>query len=236
MKRLTTDEFITKCIEKHGYKFDYTKTKYKNTRSKITLICFKHGEFKIQASNHLHNGQGCWECFLDNHKLLYLSDDRLGKIKSIHNNKYQYLDRNIYQGFINIVCPEHSVFTQYLYFHEYGHGCPDCNLSKGEEKIKSILIKNNIDFYMNYKFDDCMNIRKLRFDFWVPIKNTIIEYDGEHHFKENKYFGEGNLEYMKNNDDIKNKYCSDKKINLIRIPYFDFNQVEEILSKKLFNI
>ena len=79
-------------------------------------------------------------------------------------------------------------------------------------------------------FDDCKNKNKLRFDFYLPDLNTIIEYDGEHHFKENKYFGEGNLEYITVNDEIKNQYCIDNKIKLIRIPYWKFDVIENILN------
>ena len=57
-----------------------------------------------------------------------------------------------------------------------------------------------------------------------------IEYDGEHHFEENEYFGEGNLEYMKENDKIKNEYCILKNIHLIRIPFYDYENIETILN------
>jgi hypothetical protein len=57
-----------------------------------------------------------------------------------------------------------------------------------------------------------------------------IEYDGEHHFVENEYFGEGNLEYMKENDKIKNEYCILKNIKLIRIPFHDYKNIETILN------
>lgn len=230
MRRLTTEEFVNKCRLVHGNKFDYSSVQYKNTRTDILVVCKKHGEFKIQASNHLHSKQGCWNCFLDMHRLTKLSEERLNNLKRTHNNKYTYLDISVVKGFIKIECPEHGEFKQYLYFHEYGHGCSDCNSSKGEEKIKSYLEKKESKFFRNFKFDDCSNQKKLRFDFWLPDFNLVIEYDGEHHFKENKYFGEGNLDYMKKNDSIKNEYCHNNKINLLRIPYWKFKEIEDILN------
>ena len=231
MKRLTQDEFINKCIEVHGDRFDYTKTKYINIRTNIIIICRKHGDKSIKPDNHIRQKQGCFDCFLDKHKLTLLSDERVNNLKRVHNSKYQYNDLSVNKGFINIECPDHGVFTQYLYFHEYGHGCTQCNSSsRGEDCIKNYLDNMNIRYQRNYIFKDCKNKKGLRFDFYIPCKNMIVEYDGEHHYKENKYFGDGNLEYMKENDKIKNDYCLDNNITLIRIPYFDFKNIETILN------
>ncbi|OTF89816.1 hypothetical protein A8C46_00005 [Ligilactobacillus salivarius] len=47
-----------------------------------------------------------------------------------------------------------------------------------------------------------------------------IEYDGEQHFRSIDYFG-GDKEFTKriNYDKIKNQYCDDNDIFLVRIPY-----------------
>jgi very-short-patch-repair endonuclease len=79
-------------------------------------------------------------------------------------------------------------------------------------------------------FEDCKNKKGLRFDFYLYDENTIIEYDGEHHFIENKYFGNTNLEYVRKNDEIKNKYCLLNSIKLVKIPYYDYNNIESILN------
>jgi hypothetical protein len=234
MRRLTNVEFIEMCNKVHNNKFNYSKTIFKNVRSKIIIICPNHGDIEIKASNHLHMKQGCDKCARDNHRLTELSSERIKNLKKIHNNKYLYNDISINRGFINITCDYHGVFKQYLYYHEYGHGCPECNSSsRGEDAIKSYLENNSINFIRNYQFDDCIRIRKLRFDFYLPDINICIEYDGEHHYQENKYFGEGNLDYINKNDQIKNKYCINNKINLIRIPYWDLDNIQNILEKNL---
>lgn len=62
--------------------------------------------------------------------------------------------------------------------------------------------------------------------------NICIEYDGEQHFNINEYFGgEKEFNNIKQNDEIKNKYCIENNINLIRIPYYDFNNIDNILNK-----
>lgn len=230
MKKISQTDFINRCKQIHNNKFDYSKTEYINTRSNIIIICPIHGELSISADNHLQK-QGCVKCAQSSHKLTEISDSVLFLFKKTHNNKYLYDDLSVKNGTINIICPTHGSFNQIIYHHKKGHGCPECNSSsKGEDKIKNYLENNKIKFKRNYQFNNCSNKRKLRFDFYIQECNTIIEYDGEHHFIENKYFGEGNLEYTKNNDKIKNEYCITNNIKIIRIPYWNYKSIEEILT------
>ena len=69
--------------------------------------------------------------------------------------------------------------------------------------IRTYLENKKIIFFTNHSFEDCKRIKRLKFDFYLPDYQIIIEYDGEHHFIENKYFGIGNLEYITGNDKIK---------------------------------
>lgn len=65
----------------------------------------------------------------------------------------------------------------------------------------------------------------------------MIEYDGEFHFKSIKYFGgETALIETKLRDEIKNKYCIDNKIMLMRIPFYDFESIEKIVFSFLLKI
>jgi len=230
-KSIKTKDFIEKSKEIHNNKYGYELSIYDNCRTKIIIICPIHGVFEQTPSNHLYNKQGCGKCARDDHKLTKLSDVRIDNLKRVHNNKYLYNDLSINNGFINITCTEHGIFTQYLYFHEYGHGCSQCNSSyRGENYIKNYLDERGIRYHRNFIFDNCKNKKGLRFDFYLYDENTIIEYDGEHHFIENKYFGIGNLEYVRKNDEIKNKYCLLNSIKLVRIPYYDYNNIESILN------
>jgi len=230
-KSIKTKDFIEKSKEIHNNKYGYELSIYDNCRTKIIIICPIHGVFEQTPSNHLYNKQGCGKCARDDHKLTELSDVRIDNLKKVHNNKYLYNDLSINNGFINITCLEHGIFTQYLYFHEYGHGCSQCNSSsRGENCIKNYLDERGIRYHRNFIFEDCKNKKGLRFDFYLYDENTIIEYDGEHHFIENKYFGNTNLEYVRKNDEIKNKYCLFNSIKLVRIPYHDYDIIESILD------
>lgn len=74
----------------------------------------------------------------------------------------------------------------------------------------------------------------MRFDFYLPDHNTCIEYDGIQHFKIIEYFG-GRSGFMKqkHRDKIKNNYCKENNIKLLRISYNDFNNINNILKNSI---
>ena len=117
-----------------------------------------------------------------------------------------------------------TVISQKLFY------CSYCSkrISCGEREIIDILNKNNINYVHQKTFDDCKNKLLLPFDFYLPDKNILIEYDGELHYKD--VFG--NLERQKENDDIKNKYCKENNITLIRIPYWE--NIEDNILKIIY--
>lgn len=92
--------------------------------------------------------------------------------------------------------------------------------------------KYSIKYIYNYRFSDNI-VKNKPFDFLLVNKNICIEYDGEQHYhvQFNKTLSE--LENQHRIDDIKTKYCKDKNIKLIRIPYWDFKNIEDILIKEL---
>ena len=110
-----------------------------------------------------------------------------------------------------------------------------CLNSLYNEKIKQILKDNNLTFIPEKTFSDCINPKtnaKLRFDFYLPDYNCCIEYDGEQHFK-GWYNSVDSLQNIQYRDNIKNKYCKENGILLIRIPYWDKDKIsiDYILEK-----
>lgn len=111
-----------------------------------------------------------------------------------------------------------------------GCGCPQCNESSGERKIRQWLQNHNIEYTFQKIFADCKDQKQLPFDFYIPTYNTCIEYDGEQHFRPVDFWG-GNESFkrLQLHDSIKTKYCKDNDIHLIRISY---NQnIEDELEK-----
>lgn len=113
--------------------------------------------------------------------------------------------------------------------------CPKCSSSKGEKKIETFLRTNNIDYVFQKKFSDCRNLLALPFDFGIPLKNKkwlLIEYQGKQHFQPIGFFG-GKKQFalQRRLDKIKENYCKDNNISLLTIPYWKFNEIENILSE-----
>jgi len=236
MKKLTTEEFIEKAKKIHGDKYDYSLVDYKKSHSNIKIICKIHGIFEQLPNNHL-GGKGCIKCTNKEKLNIKIFIDRSNKI---HNNKYKYeLINNLNKlSYINIICPIHGKFIQRISSHIGGkNGCPNCNESKGELKISKFLDKNGIKFKRQFTFEKCKNKQNLPFDFYLIDYNICIEYDGEQHFNPIKYFGgPKRMQKIKLNDSIKNKFCSDYGIKIIRISYLNYDKIESYLESILSTI
>lgn len=105
--------------------------------------------------------------------------------------------------------------------------------SLGEELISNLLKDNNITYKKEYTFKDLKGIRGgcLRFDFAIFNKDDslieLIEFDGVQHFKEVSGLWKDSytLEERQTNDKLKNEYCKNNNIKLIRIPYTQINNI-----------
>jgi len=126
--------FIHKAKEKHGDKYDYSKSEinYVNNKSKIAIICPYHGEYFQVVVNHL-SGAGCYLCGLEKQvKARTMKFDYFeSKSNEIHNNYYDYSiakeDFVDARKKIRIICPEHGLFKQGPYSHIKGTRCPECS-------------------------------------------------------------------------------------------------------------
>ena len=119
--------------------------------------------------------------------------------------------------------------------------CSNCyNLkqisSRGEAKVKAFLVDNSISFNFQHCFKECRDKYPLPFDFYIPDKNIAIEYDGEQHFEFIEYFHENEqgFEDQIRRDNIKTQYCKKNNINLVRIPYWQYPDIDNILNKVIF--
>lgn len=230
-----TENFIKLSSEIHEGIYNYSKVKYLNSRTKVCIICPKHGEFWQAPSNHLQN-KGCIHCGIVKSRKNRTSNTKkfIQKAESVHGDKYDYskVEYKNARTKVKILCKKHGYFHQSPDNHvSKKSGCPICRSSKGEIKIRKILTDRNISFIEQYRFSDCRNKLPLPFDFYLPNFNTCIEYDGEQHFKNKKCFG-GIKEFNNRiqNDKIKTEYCKENNIRLIRIKYDDDDLKEIIYS------
>ncbi|MGE4537615.1 MAG: DUF2726 domain-containing protein [Desulfovibrio sp.] len=104
---------------------------------------------------------------------------------------------------------------------EVGYG------SSVELKVERILIENSIEHEREKTFERCELKRKLRFDFFLPEINTVIELDGPHHF----FDVYGNIEDVQRRDSIKNEFCKGNGIKIVRVPFEKFDDIEAVILR-----
>jgi hypothetical protein len=240
----STDEFIEKAKQVHGNRYSYDKTQYTLNHKPVIITCSEHGDFPQAPSNHL-SGAGCPKCAerLVAQKQTSNTEEFINKAKKVHGDKYTYdnVDYKKSKEDVIITCPKlgHGDFLQQPNTHLLGSGCPKCSESKGELIVTKILNTLKIQFVREKKFEDCKGIgkycRQLKFDFYLPEFNSVIEYDGKQHFEIVKRFGgEETFKKIQINDEIKNKYCKDNGIKMIRIPYtIKFDDIIPLLKNEL---
>lgn len=113
-------------------------------------------------------------------------------------------------------------------------GCAICTQSKGEDLVSEYLLKHNLTFEREKTFENCKYKKKLRFDFYINSLNACIEFQGVQHYKPIEHFG-GDARYTSQlkKDNIKVEFCKENNIKLIRIPYFEIDNIDNILKGAL---
>lgn len=220
----------------------------KATHKKVWIKCQEkdyHGSYEIQCNN-FKNGKRCSFCntiykvhiedslgkYLQDNDMLYMWSNKNKKSPfeiSLHSNKKHWFKckNNIHNDFFRTV--NNSI--------NFDFRCPECSYSKGENKISEFLIQNKINYISQYSFEELVGLGNglLTYDFYLKDYNLLIEYQGEQHYKyvaglQLKY---ENFEKQQEHDSRKRQYAIDNNIKLLEIPYWDFDNVDEILKKEL---
>lgn len=204
------------------------------------FICDKCGEKSIKQWNLLRLAPHCFNC-RPNRKLTI--DERREIIKEA-NPGIEILSEFKKNGdwWVKYICTCGNIKTKVWEKLRIGEKCGECFSSRGETKIQILLVKHGIKYKKNKTFDGLVGVggKKLSYDFYLPQYNTLIEYDGEFHYIPIKLSESmtddqaiKNFEKQKRHDNLKTNYALKNKINLIRIPYMNYEDVNEILTEKL---
>lgn len=226
----TKEDFLVKARLFHGDKYDYSDIEYINMNTKIKIYCKKdnHGYFLTLPESHVGKQKcGCPKC-ANNRKPT--TEEIILKSKLVHGDKYDYSKVNYInkKTKIEIGCSEHGYFHMVPEYHINGSKCPKCSGSSGEVLVQKYLEDKNIKYVVQKTYTDCKNQKKLRFDFYLPDYDILIEFDGTQHFEPK--FGEQAFLLTQQNDQIKNDYCLTNNIPLIRIKYSD-NLIEKLTNE-----
>lgn len=233
-RRKTHEEFVAEVKALVGDEYTVVGT-YQSARLKLS---FRHtncgGDFEM-TPNHFLTGTRCIHCALKRRvkKRTKSHSTFLSQVEQLGMGEYELLSEytNDYTkvNVKHIVCGEEYFVSPNMFLR--GRRCPRCKESRGERRIRKWLELKDVRYVAQYPVFYRKNKRPLLLDFY--INGIAIEYDGEYHYKILPHTGEKRLIQQRQKDAIKTQYCADNGIPLIRIPYWDFDNIDAILTEKL---
>jgi Zn finger protein HypA/HybF involved in hydrogenase expression len=224
-------------------------SEYTGADKHISIKCLTCGNINNQRPSDFMSGKRCKSCGIKrraNYRLETARTQFKSKLFLKYGHKIEligeYLGAKEFTDFKCNTCENLfnttpvSVTNKNVKF-----GCPLCgHSSSGETRIKEYFDLNKIVYETEFSFSDLVYKYKLKFDFAVfPNLNKdspllLIEFDGQQHFKPISHFGgEEALQSTRIRDELKNKYCDENGLKLLRIPYWDYERIEEILEKEV---
>lgn len=216
-------------------------SEYKTGNDDILLFHQKCGNYIKIKPRYFISGTRCQYC---KEKRNILAKDIVNysdEVRKMFNNGYQvisseYINNTTNIEYLHLSCKNTFVMTP-TNFKKAVSPCPYCRkLSYGETQIAEYCKAHNMLTIPQKHFKE---IQELSFDFYLPEKNVLIEYDGIQHFEKTS-FGcksnekiEQNFQHQQMNDKRKNEFCKEKNIPLLRINYKQKNEIYNILDKFL---
>lgn len=227
--------FIRRAKEAHGDKYDYGRVEYTSQSSKITIGCRKCGRnFQQTPSNHFRHGcPGCAKK-VRAEKTRVSEDEFRKRAAEAHGGNYCYdgIEGLSATTKIEIRCKEcNKKFRQQARLHMDGYGCPHCrvNRSKGELEVEAALKEMQVGFKPEYRNPSLRDKKPLPIDFLIPSLRMAIEYDGPQHFEAIDWFGgEEALAETQRRDRIKDEWCKNVHLKLVRIRHDCKDPKEEV--------
>lgn len=246
LHRFKEDDKYKRCIhcrdkksKKHSYDYVYKyflsegyellSKEYQYANEKVKVKCPEGHVYDVTFANFQY-GKRCPKCFGSPR---FDFDEVVDMFK---NEGYTLLDKEYKNSRqrLNIICDKGHNTTITLADFRSGCRCKICNTSKGERFIAKYLNENGVNnFYNEEYFNDLIGIggRPLRPDFILPDNKVWIEYDGEFHYR--KMYDDDGHEKIKIHDKRKDEYAKKHNWKMIRIPYWEFDNIENILNKEI---
>ena len=207
-------------------------TEFVNITTDLEILCLNCGEVFKRKPQVFLKSQKCPYCDSKSKTKPFSVFEK--ELLELYGEEYVCLDKYVNAntkikikhkcGFVWEITP-HNLLC--------GKGCPKCYRfsSKGERAIEKFLQEKRIDYQKEKTFED---LPYLRFDFYLPLFNVAIEFQGLQHYEPIPYFG-GEQQFIKqqSNDCKKKQYCDENNIDFLEIKYSQLNDINQILSTKL---
>lgn len=233
----TENDFVDELYSVTGNEYSLVG-KYINMSTKTKI---KHNicgfEWLVKPTQFITCGSRCPNCYARNIKKTHEQF-----VKEVHELvDYEYSVLGTYVNMFTKIRMKHNKCG-----HEYEvrpcdfeHNmsrCPICKISKGEYEISKVLDSNGIKYESQKWYDGLVsdNNKHLSYDFFLPDYNLLIEYQGQQHEYAVDWFGgEEKFIRQKEFDKQKREYAKSHNIKLLEIWYYDFKNIDKILTKEL---
>lgn len=219
---------------------------YINSDTPIEVECLIDGNIWKARPYHLKQGKDCPVCALRKASERYSKGMEKFKKEMKKVNSRIDISGEYKNGRTNVHC------KCLVCGHEWdampinllkGKGCPKCASSHGERAIQIWLDEHFYKYEVEYKFKDCKYIRPLPFDIYIESLNLAIEFDGQQHFTPVIWRNKGDIRIAEQNlikiykrDIIKDQYCKEHGIRLLRIGYWQYDYINLILESYFLNL
>ena len=237
-RTLSHQEFVTKLQIKNPNII--VLSDYEKSNKPISVECsIDHHKWNATPNALLTGDSRCKQCA--NRKLSMSQNDFINRMLIISPNIEIIGEYYNSKTLIDYKCSDcglmHKATPSNLL---RGYGCPVCRKSKGEKECVQYFINNEIKYKAQYTYSDLLGIgnHPLKFDFAILSDDDyvlgLVEYDGIFHYQ--KQYDDDGFEKLQVHDRRKNIYCQEHNIPLLRIPYWEYNNIEKILNKFINNI
>ena len=212
------------------------------SKKRVWWMCRNGHEWEAQVYNRINNKSNCPYCTSKRpskeYNFLIINKELTKEWNYIKNHKQPDEFLPVSQRLVWWVCSKctHEWEATIANRVKGMTGCPKCTESKGQSKISNIFHNKNIEYKEQQTFDCLKGVGggNLSYDFFLPKYNLLIEYNGEQHYKPIVFFGgEEQFKKQQEHDKRKREYADENKIKLLEIPYWDFENIEDILNKEL---
>jgi hypothetical protein len=237
--------FIMQSKEFHGDKYGYEHTVYMNANTYAIFFCKRCNKYFYQTPKN-HTRHGCFDCArIDQGAMKEISKSefiRRSKIFHRHNNYDDIKFISCRHKVENILCTLCG-----KYFSSLGeshiradkpNGCPYCRRSKAEICAENYLVDMGYAFTAQFKDPTLKLTNVLKIDFMLHFKdvNLAIELNGKQHYKQanrsrDMELNIRNFLLYQERDKIKVKWCAERGIPLLVIPYWDFKRIPELIEE-----
>jgi len=231
------EQFVLDVYELYGSEYSIINT-YTTSRDTIRLRHNVCGHiWNPQANSILQKNSHCPNC--SNKKT---HDMFIKEVFDLVGDEYSVLTKYV-------VSKEHVLMRHNVCGHQWDikpsaflwkNRCPKCHRSAGETLISKFLDDNDIQYEIQKRFTNCKDKHTLPFDFYLPVNNLLIEYDGQQHYLPTSFkSNESNLTRITNlidrmiKDNIKDAFCEINNVALLRIPYWQINDIAETLNNSI---